>query len=174
MKNIYAFIFVFLIWFSLPLMSAFGQTYIPATLNVAGGSNAITGGVFEFSIGEMTLVHTASAPNIIVTQGVLQPGEISTGIFDHELGDGQIKVYPNPVDDVLNVDINLSLGGSLQLQVYDLAGKLVSQKQISVLSGKETTIFSFAHLAAGNYLLNAVFETGAESYYRNFKIVKMK
>ncbi len=174
MKNSYAFISVLLIWFSLPAISACGQTYIPATLNVAGGSNSINGKVFEYSIGEMTLVHTATAPNIIVTQGVLQPGQIATGIFDHELGDGQIKVYPNPVDDLLNVDINLSLGGSLQLQVYDLAGKLVSKKQISVLSGKETTTFSFAHLAAGNYVLNAVFEAGAESYYRNFKIVKMK
>ncbi len=174
MKNIYASLSVLLIWFSLPAMSLFGQTYIPATLNVAGGSNEITGGIFEFSIGEMTLVHTATAPNIIVTQGVLQPGQISTGIFDHQLGDGQIKVYPNPVDDVLNVDINLSLNGSLQLHVYDLAGKLISQKQISVLSGKEATTFSFAHFAAGNYVLNAVFETGAESYYRNFKIVKLK
>ena len=155
-------------------MSAFGQTYIPATLNVAGGSNAITGGVFEFSIGEMTLVHTATAGNIIVTQGVLQPGQISTGIFDYELGDGQLNIYPNPVADVLNVDINLSLSGSMELLLYDLSGKLVSQQQISVLSGKEHTTFSFAHLAAGNYVLNAVFEAGAESYYRNFKIVKMK
>lgn len=174
MKSNYLIISVFIVWFCLPAMLAFGQTYVPSTLNVAGGSGTISGAVYEFSVGEMTLVHTATAANIIVTQGVLQPGEIGTGISDYELADSQMKVYPNPVDDVVNVEMDLPEGGSLQLRTYDLNGKLVAQKQFAVTSGNETINFSFGQLAAGNYVLKAVFDTGAESYYRNFKILKMK
>ncbi|NEN25322.1 T9SS type A sorting domain-containing protein [Cryomorpha ignava] len=173
MKKSFAIISVVLLCLGASVMSAFGQTYVPATLNVAGGSNVISGQVFEYSIGEMTLVHTATAPNIIVTQGVLQPGDIGTGITDRELADSQIKVYPNPVDDVVNVEMNLPSGGSLQLLIYDLSGKLVEQKAVAAIGGKESTRFSLVHLAAGSYVLKAVFETGAESFYRNFKLVKM-
>lgn len=174
MKNTYTFMAVFLISFCLPAISLFAQTHTPATLNVAGGTNTINGQVFEYSIGEMALVHTATATNIVVTQGILQPGEIGTGISDHRLTDGQISVYPNPVDDILNVDANLLSGGSLQLQLFDLNGKLVSQKQVAINSGKENTNLSLSHFAAGSYILNAVFKTGNEYYHQNFKIQKIK
>lgn len=173
MKTFYPFLATILFSFCLPAISLFGQTYTPATLNVSGGSNTINNQVFEYSVGEMALVHTATAPNIIVTQGVLQPSEIETGISDSQLADGQILVYPNPVDDIVNVAANLPSGGTLQLRVYDLNGKMLNQKEMAIHSGKESTSLRFAHLASGSYVLKAVFETGSKHFYRDFKIQKL-
>lgn len=174
MKNISASSRLILLLFCFSAIPAFAQTYKPATLNVAGGSNTINEQEFEYSIGEMVLVNTATASNIVVTQGILQPADIETGISDHLLDDGQVSVYPNPFDDLVNVAIDLPTNGKLLLNVYDLVGKLISQKEVAIHSGKENTRLSLAHLAAGNYVLNAIFETGDEFYYQSFKIQKMK
>lgn len=171
MKNIYLHFATVLL--CLPVMAVFGQTYTPATLNVSGGSNTIDNQTFEYSVGEMTLVHTATATNIIVTQGVLQPGDFETGISDSQLADGQLSVYPNPVNDIVNVAANLPSGGTLQLRVYDLNGKMLNQKEVIIHSGKENTSLRFAHLASGSYILKAVFETGSKLFYQDFKIQKL-
>lgn len=173
MKTFYPFLATLLFFFCLPAISLFGQTYTPATLNVSGGSNTINNQVFEYSIGEMALVNTATAPNIIVTQGVLQPFEVETGISDSELADGQLLVYPNPVDDIVNVAANLPPGGTLQLRVYDLNGKILNQKEVTILNGKENTSLRFSHLASGSYILKATFETDSKLFYRNFNIQKL-
>lgn len=174
MKNIYVSNLIILIVFCISAIPVFAQTYTPTALNVAGGSNTINGQEFEYSIGEMVLVNTATASNIVVTQGVLQPTDFETGISDQLMDDGQLSVYPNPFDDFVNVAIDLPTNGSLLLSVYNIDGKLISQKGISIRSGKDNTRLSLEHLAAGNYVLNAVFETDNESYYQSFKILKMK
>lgn len=174
MKNIYVLNLLILIGCCISAIPVLAQTYTPAALNVGGGSNTINGQEFEYSIGEMVLVNTATASNIVVTQGVLQPGDFGTGISNNLLGDGQVSVYPNPFDDFVNIAIDLPTYGSLLLSVYNIDGKLISQKGISIRSGKDNTRLSLEHLASGNYVLNAVFETGTESYYQSFKIQKMK
>lgn len=174
MKNRSSLTPLLLIWFCLPAIPIIAQTHTPATLNVAGGSNIINGQEFEYSIGEMVLVHTATTENIIVTQGILQPADIETGVSDQLLNDGQLSIYPNPTDNFINIDANLPSGGLLQLNVSDLNGKLITQKQVAVHSGKENTRLSLEHIAAGSYVLNAIFETNQEFYYQSFKIQKVK
>lgn len=174
MKNISASCRFMLLLFCLSAIPTSAQTYTPATLNVAGGSNTINGQEFEYSIGEMVLVHTASAGNIVVTQGVLQPADIETGLSNNILDEGELSVYPNPFDDLINIDIDLPSTGTLLLKVYDLEGKLITQKQVAILSGKENIRLSLEQLASGNYVLNAIFETGAEFYYQSFKLQKIK
>jgi phosphopantothenate synthetase len=79
------------------------------TLNVSGHSAKIDGMTFDYSIGEMTLVSTERASNLIVTQGVLQPGSSSTSSPSSDatltIVDNPIKVYPNPASHLLFVEM---------------------------------------------------------------------
>lgn len=155
--------------------AGFAQTSAPSTLNAGGGSKVINGQSYDYSVGEMVLVNTATASNIIVTQGLLQPQEDQeTGIADHFLDDGQLSVYPNPFEDVVNLKANLPASGILYLDVYDVHGKLIVQRELAIATGKENTNLSLQNLAAGNYVLKAKFESMGSTHFQSFKIQKMK
>ena len=53
--------------------SSFAQSVTPAVLNATGGTNFFTFYRFEWSFGEAMVIETQTSPNLIVTQGVLQP-----------------------------------------------------------------------------------------------------
>ncbi len=58
-----------------------------------------------------------------------------------------LKVYPNPVTDVLNINTSATFNNS-QLNIYDLSGHLVMKKSIN---GSGTSSISVKNLAAGLY-----------------------
>lgn len=68
-----------------------------------------------------------------------------TGTVDH-LEERNVKVYPNPVSNVLL--ISASTGGEYRLQLYDGLGKLVLERVFS-----STTKLNMSNLAKGIYVL---------------------
>ncbi|MCX2576159.1 gliding motility-associated C-terminal domain-containing protein [Pedobacter sandarakinus] len=46
---------------------------LPSTLNAASNYGNINNQLYDFSIGEMILVQTFQSPNVVLTQGFLQP-----------------------------------------------------------------------------------------------------
>jgi hypothetical protein len=73
-----------------------------------------------------------------------------------------IKVYPNPVLDQLTID--LPLAGSYSIQLIDMAGKLVLQKDV-----QGTSKINTSKLASGTYLLEIINSKGEKQVQ---KIVK--
>jgi hypothetical protein len=71
----------------------------------------------------------------------------------------QIKLYPNPVIDLVNVSI--AYGQLQSVSVYDINGRLCLQ------SGDETAI-SLAQLSSGLYMIKVVTDTGVS----NYKLIK--
>ena len=57
-------------------LGSYSQSVTPATLNATGGTNFFTFYRFEWSFGEAMAITTmdATSSNLIVTNGVLQPG----------------------------------------------------------------------------------------------------
>lgn len=72
----------------------------------------------------------------------LQSEDMTTGI--HELANTKIEIYPNPVSDVLNIDIDGHL--DFKVSIYNLSGKLVTSS-----INKRTIDVSF--ITQGSYLL---------------------
>ena len=104
------------------------QTVINSTGGfIANGTNSLS-----YSLGEIA-ISTITSPQNFLTQGLLQPTNISTTIVENNLpkNNPSIKLFPNPVETVLHIvsDIDISY-----IQFYSIEGKLISQKNLSTKS----------------------------------------
>lgn len=77
----------------------------------------------------------------------------------------QIKVYPNPVGDILNVEVNNSvLENAIQIGIFSMSGN-----QLETLENiTNITTIDFSDYTAGVYLL--VIESGGK--HHTYKIIK--
>lgn len=135
------------------------NVYSQHTLNVSGGSATLQGNTYEYAIGEMTLVHTAHHPSLIITQGFLQPhdGEVTSpsanpGSTLSSLSD-QIRVYPNPTTNIVYLELQESQAGNYQLDVYDAAGRILHSSEGALQVGSNKLSVNLETYASGNYYL---------------------
>ncbi len=62
-----------------------------------------------------------------------------------------IFVYPNPITDLLNININASSAAGYNCLVYDVSGRLLFSKQYSVAQGTQIIQVPLSKLAPGIY-----------------------
>ena len=123
-------------------------------LNAAGGTAAISGNTYEYSIGEMTIVTTNTAGSITVTHGVLQPTNKPNSIAPQPWLATALNVYPNPALDEVFIKPSLPAASLLTYSLVDATGKLVRAAATATLhTGGEQQRVSLSALAAGTYLL---------------------
>ena len=154
----------------------YGQESIkPSILNSSGGS-AVKGTThWDWSVGEVALVNTFSAPTIIVTQGLLQ-NEYFTPVETKEntLG-SQIAVFPNPGVSIVNVSFTATSAGILAYRLMDITGKVVLNHSGEVKQGVTTEQLNIAELAAATYMLEVSFKAaGEQEQTTTYKIEKLK
>jgi hypothetical protein len=143
-----------LAFFSLLSTSVFCQN----TLNVSSHSATINGATFDYSIGEMTLVSTERNANLIVTQGLLQPNGSRNGT-QAQPGNTQIassdliKVYPNPTENILNVESFENAEAAISYQLFDATGKVVLSENAIWQAGTNKVTLDLKNYAAGSYYL---------------------
>lgn len=132
-----------------------GQSISPSTINSQGGFTTIGGNTYEWSIGEMVLVHTASAGNVMITQGLLQPGKHSggTNISESQFIFDRVKVYPNPATNQFFLDADFKESGVLHCTLFDLNGKIIEEKKLSSTGQRQKLQYNISALSAGNYML---------------------
>jgi len=155
-------------------LAASAQSIGPSTLNSAGGSAVIGGNTYEWSLGEMTVVSTYSDANLVVTQGLLQPFNLSNGIHEHQLSAGALQVFPNPAEDVLFLQPAFKQGDKLSFALLDMTGKTILREEKTLITGKELQTIRLTALAAGNYMLQVAVITNGENYNTGYKIQKLR
>ncbi len=148
------------------------QSVGPSTLNGAGGSGTIAGNTYDWSVAEMTLVNTASASGIVVTQGVLQPYDGPNAVHDNNLLTG-LLVYPNPASKEVYLQPAYSAGDELSFSLYDITGRLISKNEVKLATGKEVQKVDMERLAAGDYMLHVVLNHNNEEKSNAYKIQKV-
>ena len=87
---------------------------------------------------------------------------------------GALKVYPNPVSrgTVLNIDLKIKQTGNYRVQVFDAAGKVVLQRQLTGVSKQQNMQMpTDIKWSAGIYYIN-VFDTNNKLISTNNFIVK--
>jgi hypothetical protein len=102
--------------------------------------------------------------------GTLSLSPIASAKLDY-LQTYQVSVYPNPVQEEINIVIPQSLQGSktLSFKIYDVTGSLKLSKEVAI-TNQVNYNFSLSTLATGVYTLSVSDDLGKLN--ANQKIVK--
>lgn len=92
--------------------------------------------------------------------GTSECSDIRVVRFDAVGNDMQLVAYPNPMNDELNVMLSLPSGEKYQLQVTNLQGALVHQKNHVFSSGLHT--LDLSQWNSGMYIVEVISERGSE------------
>lgn len=80
-----------------------------------------------------------------------------------------LYIYPNPVIDTVTANLVLEKPQKLDIQVFDLSGKLIKQfSNLSTVKGKNEIKVNLSDLPVGNYMLNFI----TNEYSQSVKIIK--
>ncbi|HTN17564.1 MAG TPA: T9SS type A sorting domain-containing protein [Chitinophagaceae bacterium] len=149
------------------------QSISPSVLNATGGSQSVGPNTFEWSVGEMTLVSTASAGSIIVTQGLLQPIQAPSAIGSTVMNAEDLSVFPVPASSVLNIKPAFKQGGRLDLLLLDATGRTVLHSEAVLKTGTEMQELNIGSIANGNYMLNISYHAAGNLNRQSYKIQKI-
>ncbi len=78
------------------------------------------------------------------------------------------RVYPNPVQDKLNIVLNTIGTEKVTVSITDLAGRIISTKSIETLQGDNNISFNTAALAKGTYLIKVNSSSNSELATQKF------
>ncbi len=80
------------------------------------------------------------------------------------------QLFPNPVLNLLHLQLQSAKKQVVQFSVFDVTGKLMQKDAVSLKEGRNEVAISFANLTNGFYIIHAKNELGIE--LGTFKIVK--
>ena len=84
---------------------------------------------------------------------VLMQQVMVSSIDDGNFSDVGLKIYPNPVRDVLFVDVSSSVQQSLELEIFDVAGRVVFNSSIELQQGSQKLSLDVSEIGNGIYFL---------------------
>jgi len=137
----------------------------PFTLNMGGGSAAITPDfIVDWSIGESTIIETYYGENTasnsivsmkwFVTSGILQPFDTTHIIYNPfipRFTNQEIRFYPVPTPNIINIDFRSQISGKVTMQLYSREGRLLGIKEFTTVDGNSTQQWDLTNKAAGLY-----------------------
>jgi hypothetical protein len=161
------------------LHRCYSQSNTPSVINSSGGSSQSGYYQFEWSIGEMALIGQMNSSDkaLIVTNGLIQPyilypGRVNT---NNNFSSDEIKVFPNPASDYVEINFFTKQKGRITLNFYDISGKIVYTG--GVQSDGVGLIYKIPvnHLPANVYMLYVILDAdnGYTSKQGTYKITKV-
>ncbi|MCB9034228.1 MAG: T9SS type A sorting domain-containing protein [Chitinophagales bacterium] len=141
-------------------------------INSAGGSAVIGSTQYEYNVGE-TIIETGTSATLIITQGLLQPSQLTTSIKDNLLTINDFLVFPNPSEFEINLKNNFSKATIIYSLVDEKGAEVLSHQPIIIDKGSVEKI-NVQQLAAGNYFLKLDVNIGQDKYVGTYKVLKIK
>ena len=132
------------------------QAAYPSTINVAGQSSTVDNYALEWSVGESAAITTMNNSNLLVTNGLLQynvENQPEVNLIASFLP-GEIRVYPNPVKNILHINILHANKGKHQIELLDAIGAKLKQVQLNYNGMGALESWNLGGLPAGQYILN--------------------
>jgi len=115
----------------------------------AGGYNVTGGLTLSWTLGE-TIIPTFTNGNLVLSHG-FQQQLIVTAIEEHIDIAVNVKVYPNPASDVVNISFDEPVEGDISITVLDSQGKLVKKDMIEAAMTEKQ--INLQEIPAGVYYL---------------------
>lgn len=133
-----------------------------------------TGGTFQlksmqldWTVGELAILSIQNDSQL-VTQGFHQPYLIVTSIGAFDASIGNIRVYPNPTSETLEVDFEFNNSHLVTMRLVDAKGEVVLSKEVLGHVTKETMDVEW--LPRGIYFLNFLLDN--HLYSKTIKVLK--
>lgn len=122
--------------------------------------NLPSGTAFEVPTGYISLKF--GTDNLLEGEGFVFHYYSKYGIPQNigETGISNVKVFPNPASNNLNVTLTTQKAENLQFQITDLTGKVMATEVVDHMGGDLTYRTPVGHFAKGMYLLNIMSSTG--------------
>jgi hypothetical protein len=136
----------FLLFISL----AHAQVFFPEVISTAGNTYPGTNMTLSWTIGEFVITDINSAP-VRITQGFNQPWYSTVGAGDLSMLSEHVKVYPNPIEDQVNIAFEQSSQEAYGIMLIDGKGKLV--RKYETAPGQTSFTTSLAGLCPGLYCM---------------------
>lgn len=70
------------------------------------------------------------------------------------------NIYPNPVQDELNLEINFSKNEDITFEVSDMMGRIILRREINAIIGENKFTFDISELKSGNYSISILNDNG--------------
>lgn len=86
-----------------------------------------------------------------------------TSVISHFLSNGQVRIYPNPVRDQLNINFNLNEQKHIILEMYSLTNSLLFRKDFKQVQISETNI-DVQNLVPGSYYLRIIMDEATNNF----------
>ncbi len=146
--------------------SAAAQNLSPTVISSSGGSGSADGTSLSWTAGEL-ISQSFSADTLILTQG-FQQGEITVTTTASELQglSMDVKVYPNPVRNMLNIDFKGMMDQTARVKLMNLNGKVILTREFN--NPSNITRINLNGTTPGTYML----EVSIKGRSKTFKIVK--
>ena len=145
-----------------------GTPVYPSVIGAAGGTHAQLPISLDWTVGEF-FVESAFTEDRWYTQGFHQPFLSAKALFPSHAREYDIKIFPNPTNELLNIFINTTAEELLDMQLIDLTGKIIYKKAIAPRTAEVK--YNLKHIPEGMYILSFLNPSG----YRinSFKIIKL-
>ena len=165
------------------------QSVIPVTANAGGSSFENPTAYFRYfdwSIGELTLIHTAAPADssVVLYQGVLQPCTEKPGFspISANFNPDDFKIMPNPTTGRFEINFFIRENGQMTLELLDATGRSIEKRSFIYNGNFRTEQYDISKLPAGTYLISATLTPNAYNRldlnqvvrHSGLKVVKMR
>ena len=159
--------------FLLSTLSLTAQVQLVNSVIASAGRFSTSGSItLSWTLGEMA-VKTLAGTNLMLNQGFQQPWELiidgGTPIQEPELN-WSVKAFPNPVRDNLNVEFTLEKSERFSMEILDITGKKIYQREAETIMPDQTIQLDFSSYKEGIYILRVVSED--QKTHKIYKIRK--
>jgi hypothetical protein len=156
-----------------------GQSVTPAITNAGGGfyqDRYSKLRYFDWSIGELTLVHTAASQDnsVVVYQGVLQPCTEKPGYSPSTANfePNDFTIYPNPTTGKFELNFFVRASGTMNLVLTDMLGRQMETRNFRYFGCCRIEHYDISHLPAGIYLIAATLIPDVEIHRHSNLVLK--
>ena len=155
------------------------QSIYPSTINITGNYGSQGNYQFELSFGESASIVTQTTSTLVVTSGVLQSFTSFASVynaFPTFLPD-EIKIYPNPFKDILEINLLHTNSGKIKIELFDVQGKKMKELLFFHFGVGRTERWDLSKFPQGAYMIaiNQLDGTGKLVIRRGiFKVIKIK
>jgi len=132
-------------------IQAKAQTLTPEVVASAGDFYTSSSASLSWTVGE-SMTESFIAGNNILTQGFQQPENLNATVVNKGNIFSEVTAYPNPTRNVLNLYFGNHLDGLLQVEIFDVAGKIVYSSTANVSKENRLRV-DLSELQEGLYLM---------------------